>query len=114
MLPYVILTILLILVFVVPPWRRFLREEREAAEALRDAQSSGRHEPNSIRPLIDLSVCMGSGACITACPEQDVIKLIDGKARLVEGANCIGHGVCVPACPVGRSAWPSARNIGGC
>jgi thioredoxin reductase/Pyruvate/2-oxoacid:ferredoxin oxidoreductase delta subunit len=100
-LPYFLLSLLLIVAFVVPPWRRFERAQREAEEALNEARSSGRHEPNSIRPLIDLSACMGSGACITACPEQHVIKLINGQAALVEGANCIGHGVCVAACPVG-------------
>ncbi len=100
-LPYLLLSLLLVAAFVVPPWRRFEAAQGQAEEALRDALSSGRHVPNSIRPLVDLGACMGSGACITACPEQDVIKLIDGQAALVEGANCIGHGVCVSACPVG-------------
>lgn len=70
------------------------RRDRDAARA------DGMHEPASLHPLIDHSVCMGCGACVTACPEQSVLGLIRGKSELIAAANCIGHGACRSACPV--------------
>jgi Fe-S-cluster-containing hydrogenase component 2 len=40
-------------------------------------------------------------ACVKACPEGDVIWMIDGKATLIEPSQCIGHGACRVACPFG-------------
>jgi thioredoxin reductase len=50
-------------------------------------------------PVIDPSRCLGSGSCVTACPEGDVLGLIGGKAHLVNPTHCIGHGACKAACP---------------
>ncbi len=57
--------------------------------------------PNSIHPAIDLDECIGSGACVRACPEHDVIGITDGRARLINPLACVGHGACMAACPVG-------------
>lgn len=57
-------------------------------------------EPPSLHPVVDLSVCMGSGACVRACPEK-ALGVIDGKGVLINPTHCIGHGACAPACPVG-------------
>lgn len=57
--------------------------------------------PTSLHPEIDLDACIGSGACVRACPEHDVIALTDGRARLVNPLVCVGHGACAAACPVG-------------
>lgn len=57
-------------------------------------------QPVSLHPRVNLGACIGSGACMTACPEKDVIAVIDGKARLVNPNACIGHGECLRACPV--------------
>ena len=56
-------------------------------------------EPPSLHPLIDPSLCLGCGSCVPACPEGDVLGLIDGQAVLVQPSNCIGHGACQAACP---------------
>lgn len=56
--------------------------------------------PPSLYPRVDLDRCIGSGACATACPEKDVLAVIDGKAHVVNPTVCIGHGECLRACPV--------------
>lgn len=56
--------------------------------------------PASIHPVIDPDRCMGSGACTSACPEDDVIGLVDGRAQLINPLACIGHSACAAACPV--------------
>lgn len=57
--------------------------------------------PVSIHPEIDLDACIGSGACVRACPETDVLAVTDGRARLINPMSCIGHSACMAACPVG-------------
>src|SRR5690606_9285970 len=70
--------------------------------ALREESiESGLHEPVSLHPKIDPARCIGCGSCAAACPESNVLGIIDGKAELVAPANCIGHGACRTACPVG-------------
>jgi thioredoxin reductase (NADPH) len=76
------------------------RKSRRGAEILRKAMERGMMEPVSLHPYIDPSKCMGSGACVTACPEVDVLALIDGKGMLVNPSRCVGHGLCQAACPV--------------
>jgi thioredoxin reductase/ferredoxin len=73
---------------------------RANAQALREAQEAGLTEPPTLHPVVDLSVCMGSGACVRTCPEK-ALGVIDGKGVLVNPTHCIGHGACAPACPVG-------------
>jgi len=62
--------------------------------------SAGLNEPASLHPKINSSMCIGAGSCISACPEGDVIGLINGKATLINPTLCIGHGACKEACPV--------------
>jgi thioredoxin reductase (NADPH) len=75
------------------------KNERRAASAYASSVADGLTEPASLHPVIDAGRCLGCGACVRACPEGQVIGLINGKAQLVEGANCIGHGACKEACP---------------
>ena len=80
-------------------WSRH-RRSAAAAEKLKEAEAAGLTEPPSLHPVVDLSVCMGSGACVRACPEQ-AMGIIKGKGVLINPTHCIGHGACATACPVG-------------
>lgn len=57
--------------------------------------------PPSLHPFIDPTQCIGCGSCVQACPEQNVLALINMKAALVQPDHCVGHGKCETACPVG-------------
>jgi thioredoxin reductase (NADPH) len=78
-----------------------LRRRTEARSlAKRDAAAeAGLLEPASLHPEIDPMKCIGCGACVRACPEGEILGLINGKAILVEPSECIGHGACRAACP---------------
>lgn len=76
-------------------------KSKKVEEKITRAQEYGFHEPVSIHPYIDPAKCIGSGACIKACPEKDIIGLVGGKGRLVNASHCVGHGACAAACPVG-------------
>ena len=56
--------------------------------------------PASLHPVIDRDVCIGSGSCLEACPEGDILGLVNGIATLVDASKCIGHGRCASECPV--------------
>jgi len=45
-------------------------------------------------------MCIGSGACITACPEKDILGIVNGRAYPINASRCVGHGACFDACPV--------------
>jgi thioredoxin reductase (NADPH) len=77
------------------------RESRIVEEKIRKAKEDGLHEPVSLHPYIDLNRCIQTGACIKACPENDTIGIIKGKATLINASQCIGHGACFHACPTG-------------
>ncbi len=76
------------------------REAAAVAAAERAGLSSG-DGPRAQHPAINVDWCIGCGACVTACPEGDVLAVLGGKAALVHGNRCIGHGLCAEACPVG-------------
>ncbi len=80
--------------------RALRHREREAREAAERAGLSS-DGPRAQHPHIDVTWCIGCGACVDACPEGDVLAVIGGKAALVNGPRCIGHGLCAEACPVG-------------
>jgi thioredoxin reductase (NADPH) len=63
------------------------------------AVEAGLTEPASLHPVIDPAKCMGCGSCIAACPEGEILGLINNKAQLIEPTQCIGHGACKTACP---------------
>jgi thioredoxin reductase (NADPH) len=75
------------------------RKERAHEAALKEATDAGMLEPPSLHPIIDPARCVGSAACVKACPEE-AIGIINGKAVLVNPAHCIGHGACLAVCPV--------------
>jgi putative YpdA family bacillithiol system oxidoreductase len=80
-------------------WRHAGRERAARAAAARIGLDPD--GPRAQHPHIDVTWCIGCGACVSACPEGDVLAVVGGKAALVNGARCIGHGLCADACPVG-------------
>jgi thioredoxin reductase/NAD-dependent dihydropyrimidine dehydrogenase PreA subunit len=76
------------------------KEEAEALATLEDMAALGEVVPDTIHPVIDLNRCIGSGACVMACPEKQVIGVVGGQAKLLNPLACIGHSACLPACPV--------------
>lgn len=74
-------------------------EEKQARADLAETKAKGRLPP-SLHPRIDAARCIGSGSCVQACPELDVLRLVDGKVEVVNPHVCIGHGECLRACPV--------------
>lgn len=80
--------------------RKKSRKYTETEEKVSIAKAEGLFEPVSLHPYVDLNSCIGSGACITACPEKDILGITDGVATVINTSNCVGHGACFHACPV--------------
>lgn len=95
----IVLLVLLLAALVFFAQRKKL--ERRGEETLKLAQAEGQMIPLSLHPVIDPVLCVGSFSCIKACPEGEIIGIVDGVATLVEAAHCIGHGTCADECPVG-------------
>jgi thioredoxin reductase/NAD-dependent dihydropyrimidine dehydrogenase PreA subunit len=74
--------------------------ERASVEAENTAEHYGLHEPVTIHPVVHPGACIGTGSCISVCPEGDVLGLKNGQAVPIAPGRCIGHGVCERACPV--------------
>ena len=81
-------------------WSRRSTLQRRSLGLLQAATEAGLHDPPSLHPLIDVKLCIGCRSCVTACPEGDILGVINGKARLVNPSHCIGHGACLQA------PWP--------
>jgi thioredoxin reductase/NAD-dependent dihydropyrimidine dehydrogenase PreA subunit len=79
--------------------RRHRKKEVHYRARLEETKKSGIPEPITLHPVIDTNKCIGSGACVKACPEH-ALGIVRGKAVLVEPDHCIGHGACESACPV--------------
>lgn len=75
----------------------FAREDKHR-ELLQESIAAGLNQPANLHPVVNHDVCMGSGACVDACPEA-VLGIIDGVTQLVKAGDCIGHGRCHDSCP---------------
>ncbi len=95
------LAIILCLVVVIIYLRKKSKESRIVEEKIRQAKEAGIHEPISLHPYIDVNSCIQTGACISACPERDILGIRNGKATIINASHCIGHGACFHACPTG-------------
>jgi thioredoxin reductase/NAD-dependent dihydropyrimidine dehydrogenase PreA subunit len=77
------------------------------------AKEDGIYEPVSLYPVVDPNRCIGSGACIKACPEHDILGLKNGRAIIINASQCIGHGACFRSCPVEAiSLWIGTEKRG--
>jgi len=79
--------------------RKQRRESNQVEEKIARAKLEGLYEPVSLHPVIDEGSCIKTGACITACPEHDILGIRNGKATTINASHCIGHGACFHACP---------------
>ncbi|MEI8005158.1 MAG: NAD(P)-binding domain-containing protein [Bacteroidota bacterium] len=79
--------------------RRQKRQSKQVEEKIVKAKLEGLYEPVSLHPVVDPNNCIGTGACISACPEKDILGIRNGKATTINASHCIGHGACFHACP---------------
>ena len=79
--------------------RKQLRNSKMVEEKIKQAKLDGLFEPVSLHPVVDANECINTGACIIACPEKDILGIVNGKARTINASSCIGHGACFHACP---------------
>lgn len=80
--------------------RKLKKASEDVAGKIEIAKQEGLYEPVSLHPVIDLSTCIKSGACVAACPEKDILGILNGGGVLINASNCVGHGACFHACPV--------------
>jgi len=73
---------------------------KSVEQKIAKAKEMGLYEPVSLHPVVDTDICIGSGACISACPEQDILGITNGKAATINASRCVGHGACFHACPI--------------
>jgi len=89
-----ILCLIVIVIYI----RKQLRETKITQEKIVKAKEEGLFEPVSLHPVVNHN-CIKSGACIAACPEHDVLGIVNGRATTINASQCIGHGACFHACP---------------
>ncbi len=78
-----------------------VQENAKTHKSLAEARERGSHAARLQYPAIDLSQCIGCGACVRACPEEGVLALLHGQAAVVHGSRCVGHARCASVCPTG-------------
>ena len=104
---------LMILIVLVIYIKKQKRESKEVDVKIAQAKEDGVHEPISLYPVVDPNRCIKSGACVTACPEEEVLGIRNGKATIINATRCIGHGACLRACPVEAiSLWIGTEKRG--
>lgn len=90
----------LTLAILIPYVIQHTRRERLARQKLGEARERGEQEPDTLHPVVNPSICIGTGECVVVCPEKDVLGLIGGQALAINQSHCVGHGLCERACPV--------------
>ena len=84
-------------------WAYFRKNNKNSSivkKKVAKAKEEGMFEPVSLHPHINLDTCIGSGACVSSCPEKDILGLVDGIGTVINTSQCVGHGACFHACPV--------------
>jgi thioredoxin reductase/NAD-dependent dihydropyrimidine dehydrogenase PreA subunit len=94
-----LLYLLPVIIVLVLYYRRHYKRDTHYRVRLAETVKSGVPEPLTLHPVIDTNKCIGSSACVKACPEH-ALGIVRGKAVLIQSDHCIGHGACEAACPV--------------
>ena len=63
-------------------------------------------------PELDLARCDGCGRCAAVCPDS-VLRIVDGRPRLIADSDCTYCGRCEDARPTGALALVYEIVIGG-
>jgi thioredoxin reductase/NAD-dependent dihydropyrimidine dehydrogenase PreA subunit len=79
--------------------RKLSKESKLVEAKIEQAKVDGLYEPVSLHPVVNPNSCIKSGACISACPEHDILGIRNGRATTINASRCIGHGACFHACP---------------
>lgn len=79
--------------------RKQKKNTRIALAKIEKAKMDGTFEPVSLHPVVDSGTCIKTGACIAACPEKDILGIVNGHATTINASRCVGHGACFHACP---------------
>ena len=93
------LYLLPVIIALVLYYRRHHKKETHSRARLAEVVKASIPEPLTLHPIIDTNKCIGSSACVKACPEH-ALGIVRGKAVLIQPDHCIGHGACESACPV--------------
>ncbi len=93
----IIAVIFIVLFFYLSSYKK---RTKVTTQKIQKAKELGFHEPVSLHPVVDLETCIGSGACIAACPEKDILGIVSGQAHTINASRCVGHGACFHACPM--------------
>ncbi|MCB0687273.1 MAG: NAD(P)-binding domain-containing protein [Saprospiraceae bacterium] len=91
---------LLCLIVLIIYWRKQKKVSQITGQKIEKAKTHGLFEPVSLHPVIDGGSCINCGSCVKACPEKDILGIIDNQATTINASNCVGHGACFHACPV--------------
>ena len=95
---------LIVIAFIALLFYYYINNHKKHSQAPRKkiakAKELGFNEPVSLHPVINYDICIGSAACVTACPEKDILGVISGRAVTINASRCVGHGACFHACPV--------------
>jgi len=90
-----LLCLIVVLIYLI----KLRRGSKKVQAKIALAKKEGLHEPVSLHPVVDPNSCIMTGACIIACPEKDILGILNGKATTINTSQCIGHGACFHACP---------------
>ncbi|MEK9136053.1 MAG: NAD(P)-binding domain-containing protein, partial [Bacteroidota bacterium] len=83
-----------------PYWYQVARRKHEASRTYEKNVKAGTLQPVTLHPKIDITLCIGCGGCVLACPEN-VLGMVGSYPAIISGTKCIGHGFCAEACPLG-------------
>lgn len=94
------LTFLIVVIALLTYLVRVKKKNKTVLSKIQKAKELGTYEPVSLHPVINYDICIGTAACVEACPEKDILGLLNGKGVVINASRCVGHGACFHACPV--------------